>query len=76
MARNLGHSNATPQSLPETDPSDEDPRIPNEDVLGRPRMARWREALFRILLRADARVDAPYGIPAERVHHVDVLIER
>jgi hypothetical protein len=39
-------------------------------------MARWREALFRILLRADARTGAPYGIPPEQLRYVDVLIKR
>jgi hypothetical protein len=39
-------------------------------------MARWREALFRFLLRVDARSAATRGIPPEKVHEVDVPIER
>lgn len=39
-------------------------------------MARWREALFRVLLRLDARSAAVDGIPPEQVHHVDLPIER
>ena len=76
MVHTLRPSNESPQSLPDPDASREPVRVPNEAVVGRPRMARWREALFRILLQADARSDAPYGIPPEQLHHVDVLIER
>jgi hypothetical protein len=39
-------------------------------------MARWREALFRFLLRVDARSAAVHGIPPANVHEVDVPIER
>jgi hypothetical protein len=76
MVRNLRPSNDSLQSLPDPDVSREPVRVPNEADVGPPRMARWREALFRILLRADARWAASYGIPAEQVHHVDVPIER
>ena len=76
MIRNLRHNNDAPKPPPETDVSGESERVPNEAFVCRQRMARWREVLFRILLRAEARSDTPYGIPPEQVHHVDVLIER
>ena len=75
MIRNLRH-NGAPKLPPETDPSGESERVPNEAFVGQQRMARWREVVFRILLRAEARLVAPYGIPPEQVHYVDVLIER
>ena len=76
VIRNQRRSDGAPQPLPETEPSGELARVPNDAIADRPRMARWREVLFRILLRADARSDVPYGIPPEQFHHVDVLIER
>jgi hypothetical protein len=39
-------------------------------------MASWREALFRLLLRVDARSASFYGIPQEQLRDVDLPIER
>ena len=49
--------------------------VPNESTASRKRMARWREALFRLLLRVDARSASFYGIPREQLRDVDLPIE-
>jgi len=48
---------------------------PNAAEPTRSRLGWWRAALFRLLLRADARAAAANGIPAEQLHHIDVPIE-
>jgi hypothetical protein len=70
------HSTEIRHSVSATDWSGGRERMPNDDAVNPPRMARWREVLFRLLLRADAGSNAPYGIPPEQVHDVDVVIER
>jgi hypothetical protein len=76
MIRNARHIDGAPQPGSEVDPGAERAPVPNDAFAGRPRMARWREALFRFLLRVDARSAAVHGIPPEQVHEVDVPIER
>lgn len=51
------------------------PAAPGMPVIGQPRprrLATWRRLVFRVLARIDAHGETPYGIPAERVQHVDV----
>lgn len=76
MIRNARHIDGVRQAGTESDPGAERAPVPNDARTGRPSMARWREALFRFLLRLDARSAAVHGIPPERVHQVDVPIER
>jgi hypothetical protein len=75
MIRNARHIAGAPQRGSEVNPG-ADRAVPNDAFPGRPHMARWREALFRFLLRVDARSAAIRGIPPEKVHEVDVPIER
>jgi len=76
MIRNARHIDGAPQPGSEVDPGAERAPVPGNAFAGRPRMARWREALFRFLVRLDARSAAIHGIPPEKVHEVDVPIER
>jgi hypothetical protein len=74
--RNARHIDGAPRTRSQTDPGAGRAPVPNDAFAGRPRMARWREALFRFLLRVDARSAAIRGIPPEKIHEVDVPIER
>jgi hypothetical protein len=38
-------------------------------------MARWREWLFRLLMRVDHQACDAYGLPATRIHHVDIDVK-
>ena len=76
MIPNALHIDGAPRPGSEVDPGAERAPVPNDAFTGQPRMARWREALFRFLLRVDARSVAVHGIPPERVHEVDVPIEQ
>jgi hypothetical protein len=76
MMRNAGQIDGAPHPGSEVDPGAQRGPVPNDAFAGRPRMARWREALFRLLLRLDSRSAAIRGIPPEKVHEVDVPIER
>jgi hypothetical protein len=76
MIRNARHIDGAPHPGSELDPGTERAPVPNDAFAGQPRMARWREVLFRFLLRVDARSAAVHGIPPEKVHEVDVAIER
>ena len=76
MIRHAQHIDGALQPGCEGDPAAERAPVPNEGFAGRPRMVRWREALFRFLLRVDARSAAVHGIPPEQVYEVDVPIER
>ena len=79
MTRNVRPGGIVP-SHPGADSSNEmvsaPARVPNEATAKRRRMARWREALFRLLLRVDARSASFYGIPREQLRDVDLPIER
>jgi hypothetical protein len=75
MIRNARDIDGVPQPGSEIDPGAEGTAVPNDARAGRPSMAGWREALFRFLLRLDARSSAVHGIPPEKVHEVDVPIE-
>jgi hypothetical protein len=76
MIRSARHIDGGPQPGSEVDPGAERAPATNHAFAGRPRMALWREALFRLLLRVEARSAAVHGIPPEKVHEVDVPIER
>jgi len=76
MIRNARHIDGAPQPRSQTEPGAGRAPGPNDPFAGRPRMARWREALFGFLLRVDARSAVVNGIPPEKVHVVDVPIER
>jgi hypothetical protein len=76
MIRNARHIDGGPKPGSEVDLGAERAPVPRNAFAGRPRMARWREALFRFLLRVDARSAAVHGIPPANVHEVDVPIER
>ena len=68
--------NESPQSLPDPDASREPVRVPNEAVVGQATDgALAGSAIFRSF--ASRRWSAaPYGIPPEQVHQVNVMIER
>jgi hypothetical protein len=76
MIRNARHIHGAPQPSSEVHPGAARAPVPNDAFAARPRMARWREALFRFLLRVDARSAAVHGIAPGKVHEVQVPIER